>query len=224
MKFAEVLEFPNVYENFNPKQPRLTATEGVYVDLKGKWASEHFKNENPIIVELACGRGEYSLALATDNHDKNYVGVDIKGARIWKGASRALKEGLSNVAFLRTRIEQVQLFFAKQEINELWITFPDPFLRKSKSNRRLTSIPFLDRYHPIFKDGGILHLKTDDPTLYEFSLETLRIHPTYTINYHSDDIYNGPLHIPELAYKTYYEAMHLKAGKTIKYIQATHHL
>ena len=224
MKFAEVLSFPNVYENFNPKQPKLTAGEGVYVDLKGKWAIDHFKNNNPIVLELACGRGEYSLALARDNYEKNFIGVDIKGARIWKGASKALEEKLENVAFLRTRIEQVQLFFDPQEIDEIWITFPDPFLRKSKSNRRLTSIPFLDRYHPVLKDGGLLHLKTDDPTLYEFSLETLEAHPSYTINYHHADIYSGPLHIPELAYKTYYEAMHLEAKKTIKYIQATHHL
>lgn len=221
-KFAEVLSFTNVYENFNPKQPRLTAGEGVYAELKGKWASEHFKNNRPIVLELACGRGEYSLALARDNKDKNYIGVDIKGARIWKGASIALKEKLSHVAFLRTRIEQVQLFFGPQEVDEIWITFPDPFLRKSKSNRRLTSIPFLDRYHPIFKDRGVIHLKTDDPTLYEFSLETLEAHPSYHITYHHDNIYSSPLYIPELNYKTYYEHMHLEDRKTIKYIQATH--
>jgi tRNA (guanine-N7-)-methyltransferase len=222
MKFAEVLSFPNVYENFNPRQPRLTASEGVYIDLKGKWASDHFKNNNPIVLELACGRGEYSLALAKENPNKNYIGVDIKGARIWKGASIALNEEIHNVAFLRTRIEQVQLFFGPQEVDEIWITFPDPFLRKSKSNRRLTSIPFLDRYHPIFKENGILHLKTDDPTLYEFSLETLDTHPAYHITYHSDDIYSGPLYTSALNYKTYYEKMHLEDGRTIKYIQATH--
>ena len=222
MKFAEMLSFPNVYENFNHKQPQLTASEGVYIDLKGKWASDHFNNDHPIVLELACGRGEYTLALAKDHPDKNFIGVDIKGARIWKGAGIALKENINNAAFLRTRIEQVQLFFDDHEVDEIWITFPDPFLRKSKSNRRLTSVPFLNRYHPILKDNGLLHLKTDDPTLYKFSLECLDQHPSYQITYFNDDIYSGSLHIPELNYKTYYEHMHLDSHKTIKYIQAVH--
>ena len=222
MKFAEMLTFPNVYENFNHKEPKLTASEGVYIDLKGKWASDHFKNDHPVVLELACGRGEYTLALAKDHQEKNFIGVDIKGARIWKGASTALNENIQNAAFLRTRIEQIQLFFGLQEVDDIWITFPDPFLRKSKSNRRLTSIPFLNRFHPLLKDGGVLHLKTDDPTLYEFSLETLTEHPHYSISYQNDDIYSDTLYTPELNYKTYYERMHLDAGKTIKYIQATH--
>ena len=219
-KFSELLGFHNVYENYNPKKPRLVASEGKTVDLKGCWASHHFENNLPITLELACGRGEYTLALSASNKERNYIGVDIKGARIWKGAKIALENDHKNVAFLRTRIEQIDLFFEQGEVNELWVTFPDPFLRKSKSNRRLTSIPFLNRYKNILAKGSMVHLKTDDPTLYEFSLETFTEHPDYSILYSDDNIYNKLLPVPELSFKTYYEIMHLEEGKTIKYIQA----
>lgn len=219
-KFSEILSFENVYENYNPKQPELTAKEGEKVTLIGKWANTHFKNDHPITLELACGRGEYSLALARKYPENNYIGVDVKGARIWKGASFALEDKLTNVAFLRTRIEQIDLFFDKEEVKEIWITFPDPFLRKSKANRRLTSTYFLDKYKKILAPGGLLHLKTDDPVLYEFSLETIKQHPDYNILYTCDDIYSGPLFLPELEFKTYYERKHLEIGRTIKYIQA----
>ena len=142
-KFAELLTFPNVYENFDPENPQLIGLNGMPVDRKGKWKKEHFKNDFPITLELACGRGEYSLGLGRMYPERNFIGVDIKGARIWKGARIALEENLTNVAFLRTRIEQIALFFDPEEIDEIWITFPDPFLRKSKANRRLTSCRFL---------------------------------------------------------------------------------
>ena len=219
-KFSEVLSFPNVYENYSLKELTLTASEGVNVDMKGRWASDHFNNQNPITLELACGRGEYTLALANKYPNRNYIGIDIKGARIWKGAKEALSRNLINAAFLRTRIEMLSHFFEPEEVDEIWITFPDPFLKKGKSNRRLTSVPFLDRYKKILKPGGKLHLKTDDRTLYDFSLETIASHNDYDIIYHSDDIYSKELFIPELAFKTYYENKHLENGLTIKFISA----
>ena len=218
-KFNDLLSFSNVYENYDPTDPKLMANEMEEVDLKGKWRSDHFKNNNPLVLELACGRGEYSLALARSNPSINYIGVDIKGARIWQGATIAIEEKLNNVAFLRTRIEQIGLFFDKEEIDEIWITFPDPFLRKSKSNRRLTSMQFLNRYKEILKNNGIIHLKTDDPTLYEFSQEQFEECPFIEVLYDRDDIYAQPLDFKELEHKTYYEKQHLEKKRTIKYIK-----
>jgi tRNA (guanine-N7-)-methyltransferase len=218
-KFAELLNFPNVYENFDAGEPSLTAAQGVKVDLKGRWAEQHFQNAQPITLELACGRGEYTVALARQYPQRNFIGVDIKGARIWKGANAALQESLSNAAFLRTRIEQITHFFAPGEVSEIWITFPDPFLRNSKSNRRLTAPPFLDRYRQMLAPGGLVHLKTDEPALYEFTLEVLADYPHATLQYHNADIYAAELPIPELEVKTYYERLHLAASKKIKYVQ-----
>lgn len=218
-KFAELLTFPNVYENFDPKHPQLIGAGGMPVSLRGCWAEAHFKNDHPITLELACGRGEYTLGLARRYPGRNFIGVDIKGARIWKGAKIALEEGLDNAAFLRTRIEQVALFFAPEEIGEIWITFPDPFLKKGKANRRLTAPPFLRSYRQILKKDGLVHLKTDSPQLYEFTLEVLKEEPGVNLLYQNDDIYAAPLPVPELELKTYYEKMHLEEGRKIKYVR-----
>ena len=218
-KFAEVLSFPNVFENFNPKNNILIGKNGEEVDYSTGWNKFYFHNSNPIVLELACGRGEYSLELARRNPDTNYIGVDIKGARIWKGAKTALEEKLNNIAFLRTRIEHISDFFQPEEIDEIWITFPDPFLKKSKSNRRLTSPFFLDRYRKILKKGGIVHLKTDSPELYEFSWEVISEDKRCKILYSNNDIYSGKLDFPDLDIKTYYENQHLKKNKTIKYLR-----
>lgn len=217
-KFAELLGFPNVYENFDVHQPELTGLNGKTVDLRGKWSSEHFKNDRPIVLELACGRGEYSLGLARLFPEKNFIGVDIKGARIWKGAKIALEEKLNNVAFLRTRIEQITHFFDEKEVSEIWITFPDPFLRKSKANRRLTSPNFLKRYRQILQRKGLVHLKTDSPELYEFTQEVIQEDEQVVLITQNEDIYAGELPIKELAIQTYYERMHLADGRTIKYL------
>jgi tRNA (guanine-N7-)-methyltransferase len=218
-KFAETKDYPHVYQNFNPKEPKLTHLDNEGIDMKGKWCSDHFKNDKPLILELACGRGEYSVALARVYPKNNYLGVDVKGARIWEGATIALKENLSNVAFLRTRIEQLPLFIADGEVDEIWITFPDPFLRESKESKRLTSPRFLDLYKPLLKPGAILHLKTDDVTLYEFTLLTLMEYPGIKILYQNNDIYSKKLDYNELEFKTYYEKSHLADGRTIKYIR-----
>jgi len=218
-KFAENLTFPNVYENFTPKEPQLIGQNEEEVELRGEWAARHFGNDHPITLELACGRGEYTLGLARMYPKRNFVGVDVKGARIWKGARIALREQIGNAAFLRTRIEQIAHFFEAGEVNEIWITFPDPFLRKSKANRRLTSARFLDRYRKVIKKGGLIHLKTDESNLYEFTLEVLSGEQDFELEYSDEDIYSQSLPLPELELKTYYERIHLEAGKTIKYLR-----
>lgn len=222
-KFAELNHFPNVFQNHNVQNPQLVDATGNIVEMKGHWNNQYFKNGQPIILELACGKGEYTLGMAAANADNNYIGVDIKGNRIWQGASRALEANLDNVAFLRTRIEQIELFFAPEEVAEIWITFPDPFLRKSKSNRRLTAPPFLKRFRNILKRGGLVHLKTDEGELSDFTLEVIEADKQVNLLYYNDDIYSQPLAFPELDIKTYYEGMHLRDGKTIKYLRFTIH-
>ena len=218
-KFAELLTFPNVVENFDPKNTTLLLHHGVEIDLHGIWHSAFFNNDKPITLELACGRGEYSLALARIFPQRNFIGVDIKGSRIWKGAKGALTEGLENVGFLRTRIEQIDQFFSAGELEEIWITFPDPFI--SKENRRLTSPKFLNRYKRILAKGGQIHLKTDDDELYQYSIETVNQFEGASILYSNDDIYASELYCRELEFKTYYENLHLEQGKTIKYLRFT---
>ena len=217
-KFAQLLTFSNVYQNYYPRDPKLQWVSGKVVDRKGKWRADHFKGSGPLILELACGGGEYTLDMARSYPGQFFMGVDVKGNRIWKGARKALQEEISNAAFLRTRIEQLDLFFEENEIDQIWITFPDPFLRKSKANRRLTSPLFLETYKKLLKPEGVVHLKTDSPELYEYTLETLE-EENIEIHYADDDIYSKPLPIPELEIKTYYEKMHLEAGKTIKYVR-----
>ncbi len=216
-KFSELLNFKNVVENYDYTNPKLTYGINVEIDLKSKWAKDFFKNDNGITLELACGRGEYTNALAQDYPNRNFIGVDVKGARIWKGAKIALQNKLNNVGFLRTRIEQLNLFFAAEEVDEIWITFPDPFLLKERN--RLTYIKFLNLYTSFLKDGGLIHLKTDDKTLYEFSLESFASWRQGKINYHNEDIYASPLFTQDLRHKTYYEDMHLEEAKKIKYIR-----
>ncbi len=218
-KFAEVLSFENVFENFDPKDNVLLGKGGEEVNIAEGWNKFFFKNDNPIVLELACGRGEYSLALARRNKDINYIGVDIKGARIWKGAKIALEENLTNIAFLRTRIEQIDNYFQESEVDEIWITFPDPFLKKSKSNRRLTSPFFLERYKKILKKSGIINLKTDSPQLYDFTMETLANDQRFDILYKNEDIYNAPLDFEDLEIKTYYEIKHLEDNRKIKFVR-----
>lgn len=189
------------------------------VDLKGQWAEKHFKNNHPTTLELACGGGEYTVSLARTFPERNFIGVDVKGNRLWKGAKTALEEGLHNAAFLRTRIEIIDHFFAPGEIAEIWITFPDPFPRSSKVNRRLTSAFFLEKYRHILQAGGLVHLKHDDPDFYQFTLETIAEDPRNQLILKNEDIYASDLPFPELGIQTLYESFHLAAGKTIKYVR-----
>jgi len=220
-KFADLSTFHNVFQNHDIRQPELIDANNEKVEMKGNWNTRYFKNEHPIVLELACGKGEYSVGMAKQNPDTNYIGVDIKGNRIWQGATDAMDLDLKNVAFLRTRIEQIELFVAPNEVDEIWITFADPFLKKGKSNRRLTSPPFLDRYRKILKPGGLVHLKTDEKRLSDFTLEVIEADPATNLLYYKEDIYSEPLDFPELEIKTYYEKMHLVKGKTIKYLRFT---
>ncbi|MFT4751999.1 MAG: tRNA (guanine-N7-)-methyltransferase [Neolewinella sp.] len=218
-KFAEILQLPNVYENFDPRNPELVGEGGLPVERKGNWAQEHFGNDNPITLELACGRGEYTVDLAGQYPDRSFIGVDVKGARIWKGAKIAIERSLENAAFLRTRIEVLSTFFAPEEVDEIWITFPDPFLKKGKENRRLTAARYLKQYRHILKPGGLVHLKTDSRELYEWTQEIFAEQPAVEVLYHDHDIYSKPLPIPELSTETYYEKLHKGLGKTITYTQ-----
>lgn len=218
-KFAELLTFPNVYENFDTQQPELTGLNGEIVDMKGQWKARHFQNDRPITLELACGRGEYSLGLGRMYPDRNFIGVDIKGARIWKGAKIALAEGLDNVAFLRTRIEILDAFFKENEVDEIWITFPDPFLGNKKVNRRLTAHHFLDRYKKVMTAQGSIHLKTDEIQMHEYTLEVLRERDDIEIIHEDTDIYARELYLPELGLKTYYENLNISDSDTIKYLR-----
>ncbi|MBL0191961.1 MAG: tRNA (guanosine(46)-N7)-methyltransferase TrmB [Saprospiraceae bacterium] len=223
MKFAEIQSLPFVFENFSFENPVLYNTPDVVVDNKGKWNFSFFKNLNPIILELACGGGEYSISLAQNYKDSNYIGIDIKGARIWKGAKYVLEKGLTNIGFIRSRIELIEHFFAEKELSEIWITFPDPFLKESKSNKRLTSPYFLDKYAQLIKPSGILHLKTDDDTLMDFSIESIGEHPAFEIVETYFDLYNDSEAVKNtnlVNIQTKYEKMHLSNNKTIKYIKA----
>ncbi|MBK8966400.1 MAG: tRNA (guanosine(46)-N7)-methyltransferase TrmB [Lewinellaceae bacterium] len=220
-KFADILTFPNVFECYDVRKPELVGVGMQPVNFRGRWQELYFKNEQPITLELACGAGEYTVNLARQFPDRNFIGIDLKGNRIWKGAKMALDEQLPNVAFVRTRIEIIEHFFAPGEVAEIWITFPDPFPRNSKANRRLTSAFFLEKYRLILQPGGLVHLKHDDPDFYQFTLDTIAADPQCRLLYTNADIYATALAFPELAIQTRYESMHLAAGRTIKYVRYT---
>ena len=162
-RFQENLTFANMV------QPDFEEVFGKEYRLKGHWHDEFFRNPNPIILELGCGRGEYTVALAERNPDRNYIGIDIKGARMWRGAKTATERGMANAAFLRTRIEFINSFFASGEVDEIWITFPDPQLKKQRVKKRLTSPQFLGYYAKFLKPEGVVHLKTDSRHLHEYT-------------------------------------------------------
>ncbi|MDX1686210.1 MAG: tRNA (guanosine(46)-N7)-methyltransferase TrmB [Saprospiraceae bacterium] len=218
-KFEEILHFPNVLESYDKQSDRLHLNDEKTVTLRGKWSSQHFNNDHPIVLELACGKGEYTLGLARLYPDLNFIGVDIKGNRIWKGAKQALQEGLENVAFLRTRIENIELHFGPSEVDEIWITFPDPFPRKSRSRRRLTAERFLDIYRNFLNPGGLVKLKTDAQSLFEWSLETWEAYPHCTVLDVRRDLYAHTPEDPRLMLRTFYEEQHLAEGKIIYYLE-----
>ncbi len=222
-KFAEVLSFPNVYECYDVQHPVLVGVGMEPVDLKGKWRSQHFKNDHPITLELACGGGEYAVGLARLFPERNFIGVDVKGNRLHAGAKDALTEGLHNVAFVRTRIEVLEQFFAENEVDEIWITFCDPFPRPTKANRRLTSEYFNEIYRHVLRPGGLVHLKHDDDALVKYSMKIIAEDPQCKLLLQNLDIYAGELPMQELSIKTLYEGKHLAAGKTIKYLRYTIH-
>lgn len=187
--------------------------------IKGKWHEDIFKNQHPLILELGCGKGEYTVGLGEANPGKNYIGVDVKGNRIWTGAKYALDHKLNNIAFLRTRIDFIEHCFSEGEVDEIWITFPDPQPQKPRARKRLTNQRFLDRYKKIIKPKGIVHLKTDSTSLYEYTLEVIQENK-HELIWHTDDLYmNCPADRKELiTIKTYYENLFHSKGEDIKYI------
>ena len=184
--------------------------------LKGHWHEHFFRNDNPIVLELGCGKGEYTVALAERNPERNYIGVDIKGARMWRGAKTATEKEMPNVGFVRTRIEFINSFFAEGEVDEIWITFPDPQLKKT--NKRLTSTRFLSYYRRFMGPDGIINLKTDSPFLYEYT-RRLAVENGLEILDSTDDLYSREEDCIEKEIKTFYEQQWLSRGKTIKLLK-----
>ena len=203
IRFAAINEFENVFQHS--------------VEMQGKW-NEYFKNDNAITLELACGRGEYSVGQGRLYGDRNFIGIDIKGNRIWKGAKAALDENLHNVAFLRAEIDKLPEYFTPNEVSEIWITFPDPQLRLSKAKKRLTHPKFLRLYKSILPKGGLVHLKTDSPNLYNFTKTVIELYKLeLVVDY--DNLYQNENLAPELFIKTYYESLDIAQSNKIHYLQ-----
>ena len=186
------------------------------VNAKGTW-NEFFKNDNPITLELACGKGEYAVGLGNMHPNRNFIGIDIKGNRIWRGATNALEQGLKNVAFIRSLIDKVPDYFNPTEIDEIWITFPDPQLRGSKAKKRLTHPKFLRLYQQILKPGGTIHLKTDSPDLYQFTKLVINLFELPLLE-DMDNVYAGAKIKPELHIKTHYEGLDIAGSNRIHYL------
>lgn len=217
-RFAEIETFPNVF------QPTMDEIKSGSHHMKGKWHQTYFKNDNPIVLELGCGKGEYTVGMAERYPNKNFIGIDIKGARIWRGAKTAFENNMPNVAFLRTRIDFIERFFAENEVSEIWLTFSDP--QPKKPNKRLTSLMFIEHYKKFLQPEGIVHLKTDSDLLYESTLEQIEEH-NYNTLFSTWDLYNEGINKFDdatkdiLNIKTFYEQRWLKEGKTIKYCKFT---
>lgn len=213
-KFAEMETFKNVF------QYPFSVLENVPFDMKGHWCDEYFKNNHPIVLELGCGKGEYTVGLARLFPDVNFIGVDIKGARMWTGAKQALAEGLDNVAFLRTNIEMIDRFFALDEVWEIWLTFSDPQMKNAR--KRLSSTYFMNRYRRFLVDGGVVHLKTDSNFLFTYTSLMVKKNQLPLLQktvdlYHTADVDEGTRRI--LSIQTYYESMWMERGLNIKYIK-----
>lgn len=205
-KFAEINTFPNVYQMEEGKV------------LKGKWAADHFKNNQPLVLELACGKGEYAVNLAKLFPEKNFVGVDLKGNRIWRGARTGVDEEIPNLAFLRIQIEDLLDYFGEQEIDEIWITFADPQPQISRERKRLTSPFFLAKYKILLRNGGKMNLKTDNDGLYQYTKEKVAELGLLT-HKDTDHLYQSDLVDEVLSIKTHYERIYLNKDKSINYIQ-----
>jgi tRNA (guanine-N7-)-methyltransferase len=210
-KFAEMESFPHVFQ--------LSANDirnGLGFDMKGKWGTDFFKNNNPVVLELGCGKGEYTVGLAEMFPDKNFIGIDIKGARMWTGAKDSFEKKLKNVAFIRTNIEMVHAFFAGNEVSEIWLTFPDPQMKKT--TKRLTATNFMRIYRQFLIPGGIIHLKTDSNFMFTYTKEMVKLNK-YPLLFCTGDLYASELENPVFNIKTYYEQQWLERGLTIKLIE-----
>jgi tRNA (guanine-N7-)-methyltransferase len=211
-KFQENATFSHVIE------PDVKSYLAYDHPLKGKWNSEIFKNNNPIVLELGCGKGEYSVGLAKRFPEKNFIGIDIKGARIWRGAKTSHLDQLNNIAFLRTRIEIVNSFFTKDEVSEIWITFPDPQLKRKRAKKRLTSSGFLSLYQQFLIDNGTINLKTDSAFLHSYTVAVAK-HNQLIIELNTTNLYAEKWVDDILSIKTHYEQLHIDDGDTINYLK-----
>ena len=209
-KFDDMAGYPHVF------QYPFAALQEKGFDMKGQWHERSFKNDHPIVLELGCGKGEYTVGLGKLFPNKNFIGVDIKGARMWTGAKESLETGMKNVAFLRTSIELISYFFAPGEVAEIWITFPDPQMKKV--NKRLTGTRFMKMYREILSGDGIIHLKTDSNFMYTYTCEMVKANH-YPVLFSTDDLYHSNLADEILSIKTYYEQQWLDRGLNIKYIK-----
>ena len=210
-KFADIEEFPHVFQVSSH-----AIREGVNFDMKGKWNELFFKNNHPIVLELGCGKGEYTVGLGQLYPDKNFIGIDIKGTRLWTGAKDSLEKGMKNVAFLRTNIEMIHHFFVENEVSEIWLTFPDPQMKKV--TKRLTATNFMKSYQQFLKPNGLIHLKTDSNFMFSYTCEMVKANH-YPVVFSNNDLYASGFNDPVLGIKTYYEQQWLERGLTIKYIQ-----
>ena len=213
-KFADMDTYANVF------QYPFSVMEQVVFDMRGHWHEQYFKNQNPVVLELGCGKGEYTVELAKRYPQMNFIGVDIKGARMWTGATQALKEGLGNVAFLRTNIEIIDRFFAEDEVNEIWLTFSDPQMKNPR--KRLTSTYFMERYRRFLIDGGIIHLKTDSNFLFTYTSYMVEKNQLPVI-VKTENLYAEPSGNTQFseaaAIQTYYESMWIARGLNIRYMK-----
>ena len=209
-KFEDMNTYPHVFQ-----YPFAVLQEKGF-EMKACWNEKFFRNDNPIVLELGCGKGEYTVGLAKLFPDKNFIGIDIKGARMWTGAKQSLSEKLTNVAFLRTHIELINYFFAPGEVSEIWITFPDP--QMSKLNKRMTSTRFIKLYREILTEKGIIHLKTDSNFMYTYTREMVNINH-FPVLVETDDLYHSALADEILSIQTFYEQQWLDRGLNIKYLK-----
>lgn len=212
-RFKENETFQNV---FQPTREEVVSNQ---FPLKGKWNSDFFKNDNPIVLELGCGKGEYSVGLAERSPNKNFIGIDIKGARFWRGAKTAVENGLHNVAFLRSQIELIEHCFAQNEVAEIWITFPDPQIKYKRTKHRMTNATFLENYKKILQPNGLMHLKTDSEFMHGYTLGLLH-GAGHEVLYANHNIYKNegaPAEVTEI--QTFYESQYLEVNKPITYIQ-----
>lgn len=212
-RFEENDTFENVF------QPTREEVVGELFALKGKWNSDFFKNDHPIIVELGCGKGEYAVGLAERNPNKNYIGIDVKGARFWRGAKSAVEAKMTNVAFVRTQIELVDFIFANQEVDEIWITFPDPQIKYKRTKHRMTNSEFLQLYKKILKPDGIVNLKTDSEFMHGYTLGLLH-GEGHEVLYANHNVYvneGSPKEVTD--FQTFYEKQYLAVNKAITYIK-----
>lgn len=211
-RFKENETFKNVIQ-----PTREEITKGSF-SKKGKW-NEFFGNDNPLVLELGCGKGEYTIGMAKQNKNKNFIGIDIKGARFWRGAKTAIEENVTNAAFLRTQIELIDGLFAPHEVSEIWITFPDPQIKYKRTKHRLTNEVFLEKYKSILKEDGVVNLKTDSEFMHGYTLGLLH-GKGYEVLYANHDIYKNegsPKEVLEI--QTFYEKQYLEKGKPITYIK-----